>query len=270
VKARETKVVLWSDFKRAAAVNTNWPLHKLSALDDLKIECLRRGLWREEGNHIRRGPFPPPIPEVSIRELSVQEDGDGITYLKIEPLHAQSVVYETGDSEPTKASSPVPTPSRFEATGLRYRFLAFDPADLTRFSAVKDWAAKLRLKYQGVAPPEARPDSEFFDPGAKYHVPANVPYTRYFLARLLQFQFHRALCRAAGETGPLNRCSIYDSKKAGDRLNAMLSMGLAKPWPEALEALTGEKQMDATAIRDYFAPLQKWLDEQNKGVPVGW
>lgn len=144
----ETKVVLWSDFKRAAAVNTNWPLHKLSALDDLKAECLRRGLWREEGNHIRRGPFPPPVPEVSIRELSVQEDGDGQTYLKIEPLHAPSVVYETGDSDPTSASSPVPTPSRFEATGLRYRFLAFDPADLSRVSAVKEWTAKLRLKYQ--------------------------------------------------------------------------------------------------------------------------
>jgi hypothetical protein len=144
----ETKVVLWSDFKRAAAVNTNWPLHKLSALDDLKAECLRRGLWREEGNHIRRGPFPPPVPEVSIRELSVQEDGDGQTYLKIEPLHAPSVVYETGDSDPTSASSPVPTPARFEATGLRYRFLAFDPADLGRVSAVKEWTAKLRLKYQ--------------------------------------------------------------------------------------------------------------------------
>ena len=144
----ETKVVLWSDFKRAAAVNTNWPLHKISALDDLKAECLRRGLWREEGNHIRRGPFPPPVPEVSIRELSVQEDGDGHTYLKIEPLHAPSVVYETGDSDPTTASSPVPTPARFEATGLRYRFLAFDPADLGRVSAVKEWTAKLRLKYQ--------------------------------------------------------------------------------------------------------------------------
>lgn len=143
----ETRVVLWSDFKRAAAVNTNWPLHKLSALDDLKADCLRRGLWREEGNHIRRGPFPPPVPEVSIRELSVQEDGDGHTYLKVEPLHAPNVVYETGDSDPTPASSPVPTPARFEATGLRYRFLAFDPADQTRVSAVKEWNAKLRLKY---------------------------------------------------------------------------------------------------------------------------
>lgn len=144
----ETKTVLWSDFKRAAAVNTNWPLHKLSALDDLKAECLRRGHWREEGNHIRRGPFPPPVPEVAIRELSVQDDGDGHTFLKIEPLHAPSVVYETGDSDPTSASTPVPTPSRFEATGLRYRFLAFDPADLLRVSAVKEWTAKLRLKHQ--------------------------------------------------------------------------------------------------------------------------
>lgn len=144
----ETKVVFWSDLKRAAAVNTNWPLHKLSALEDLKAECLRRGQWREEGNHIRRGPFPPAVPEVSIRELSVEEDGDGVTYLKIEPLHAPAVVYEPGDSDPTSASSPVPTPQRFEATGFRYRFMAYDPADLGRVSAVKEWTAKLRLKHQ--------------------------------------------------------------------------------------------------------------------------
>lgn len=143
----ETKIVLWSDFKRAAAVNTNWPLHKVSALDDLKAECLRRGLWREEGNYIRRGPFAPAAPDVLIRELSFQDDGNGYTYLKLEPLHATSLVYETGDADPTRASSPVPTPSKFEATNLRYRFLAFDKDDPGRNSAVKEWTAKLRLKH---------------------------------------------------------------------------------------------------------------------------
>jgi len=144
----DSKVVLWSDLKRAAAVNTNWPLHKTSALDDLKEECIRRGLWRQEGNHIRRGPFPPPAPEVAIRELSVEEEGNGLAYLKIEPLHAPVVVYETGDADPTPASSPVPTPSRFEATAIRYRFLAYDPEDMTRTSLVREWTAKIRLKYQ--------------------------------------------------------------------------------------------------------------------------
>ncbi len=128
---------------------------------------------------------------------------------------------------------------------------------------------ELRLKYQGVAPPSARGE-EFFDAGAKYHVPDNTPYTRYFLAAILQFQFHRALSKTAGCTLPLNRCSIYQSKPAGERLNAMLSMGQSKPWPEALDALTGSKQMDATAILDYFAPLSKWLDEQLQGKSVGW
>ena len=129
---------------------------------------------------------------------------------------------------------------------------------------------KLRLQYQGVAPPVARSEADF-DPGAKYHVPANYPYARYFLADILQFQFHRALAKVAGCTGPLNRCSIYDNKAAGDRLNAMLQMGESKPWPDALAVITGgERQMDATAILDYFAPLKKWLDEQNKGKPVGW
>ena len=111
---------------------------------------------------------------------------------------------------------------------------------------------------------------EFFDPGAKYHVPDNTPYARYFLADILQFQFHRGLSKAAGCTTPLHRCSIYESKEAGQRLGAMLAMGMSKPWPEALEALTGSKQMDASAILDYFAPLKTWLDEQLKDKPVGW
>ena len=128
---------------------------------------------------------------------------------------------------------------------------------------------ELRKKYQGVAPPVERSEQDF-DPAAKYHVAANVPYMRYFLADILQFQFHRALAKTAGCATPLNRCSIYGNKEAGTRLNAMLAMGLSRPWPDALEALSGQRQMDATAIRDYFAPLQKWLDEQNRGKPVGW
>ena len=101
-------------------------------------------------------------------------------------------------------------------------------------------------------------------------MPANFPYTRYFLAGILQFQFHRALAKIAGCATPLHRCSIYESKEAGKRLNDMLSMGVSRPWPEALEALTGDKQMDATAIQDYFAPLKTWLDQQNKGQKCGW
>jgi len=140
--------------------------------------------------------------------------------------------------------------------------------EVTPASYNKAWW-DLRLKYQGVAPASARGE-EFFDPGAKYHVPGNTPYARYFLADILQFQFHRALSKIAGCTSPLNRCSIYESKEAGKRLDAMLKMGLSHPWPDALEALTGSRQMDATAILDYFAPLKKYLDEQIKGKPIGW
>ena len=127
----------------------------------------------------------------------------------------------------------------------------------------------LKAKYQGVAPPVDRSEADF-DPGAKYHIASNTPYARYFLARILQFQFHRALCQAAGQKGPLHRCSIYKSKAAGERLNKMLSMGKSNPWPDALEAISGQRQMDATAILDYFAPLKKWLDEQNQGEKLGW
>lgn len=122
----------------------------------------------------------------------------------------------------------------------------------------------LRLKYQGIAPPAPRGENDF-DAGAKYHVAANVPYARYFLAAILQFQFHRAMCKQAGYTGPLHRCSVYNNKDVGARLKQMLAMGKSRPWPEALKALTGEDKMDATAIIDYFAPLKTWLDQQNSG-----
>jgi peptidyl-dipeptidase A len=124
---------------------------------------------------------------------------------------------------------------------------------------------ELRQKYQNIAPPSPRSESDF-DAGAKYHVAANVPYARYFLAHILQFQFHRAMCREAGYKGPLNRCSIYGNKQVGEKLKKMLEMGQNRPWPEALKALTGEEKMDATAILDYFAPLKAWLDEQNKAL----
>jgi peptidyl-dipeptidase A len=128
---------------------------------------------------------------------------------------------------------------------------------------------QLRAQYQGVSAPNDRPPNAF-DPGAKYHVPGNTPYARYFLADVLQFQFFRALCEIAGQEGPIYRCSIYNSKEAGRRLNEMLEMGRSQPWPVALEALTGSSRMDATAMLDYFAPLQAWLDEQNAGRQCGW
>jgi peptidyl-dipeptidase A len=132
----------------------------------------------------------------------------------------------------------------------------------------KHWWA-LRAKYQGVAPPVERTEDDF-DAGAKYHIPANVPYMRYFLARILQFQFHRALCKAAGQTGPLHTCSVFGNKAAGDKLKAMLALGASQPWPEALFALTGQRQMDASALTDYFKPLHAWLQEQNQSQRCGW
>jgi peptidyl-dipeptidase A len=128
---------------------------------------------------------------------------------------------------------------------------------------------RLRTQYQGIAPPEPRTEQDF-DAGAKYHVAANVPYARYFLAAVLQFQFYRAMCREAGYSGPLHRCSVYGNKAAGEKLAAMLRMGASRPWPEALKAMTGEERMDATAMLEYFAPLKTWLDEQNRGRAVGW
>ena len=127
----------------------------------------------------------------------------------------------------------------------------------------------LKKQYQGVTSPIERAATDF-DPGAKYHVAANVSYMRYFLADILQFQFHRALCKTAGFTGPLNECSIYGNKDAGAAYAKMLSLGASKPWQDALYELTGETDLDASAILEYFAPLQTWLETQNKGQSCGW
>ena len=124
-------------------------------------------------------------------------------------------------------------------------------------------------KYQGLKPAGVRTEADF-DPGAKYHIPGNVPYARYFLAHIYEFQFYRAFCKQHGNTGPLHRCTFYGDKAVGKRLNDMMAMGASRPWPDALEAATGQRQLDAGAVLEYFAPLKTWLDEQNKGQPVGW
>jgi peptidyl-dipeptidase A len=128
---------------------------------------------------------------------------------------------------------------------------------------------KLRARYQGVRPPEPR-DESGFDPGAKYHVAANVPYTRYFLATILQYQFHRAMCRTAGHAGPLYECSIYGQREVGEKLRQMLALGAERPWPDALEALTGERRMDASALIDYYAPLKDWLEGATRDQRCGF
>ncbi|MGN6689691.1 MAG: M2 family metallopeptidase [Sphingopyxis sp.] len=149
----------------------------------------------------------------------------------------------------------------------RWRWGVFDgsikPADYN-----KAWT-DLRKEYQGITPPVERP-ANAFDAGAKFHIPGNTPYTRYFLARVLQFQFYQAACKQAGWKGPLHRCSFYGNKQVGAKLNAMLEMGASKPWPDALQVFTGSREMSGKAMADYFAPLKKWLDEQNKGHPSGW
>ncbi len=149
----------------------------------------------------------------------------------------------------------------------RWRWQVFSgqiaPADYQ-----KAWT-DMRLQYQGIVPPSPR-GADAFDPGAKYHIPAVVPYTRYFLARILQFQFYEAACRQAGWKGPLHRCSFYGNRQVGERLNAMLAMGASRPWPDALQAFTGSREISGKPMLRYFAPLAKWLEQQNRGKSCGW
>ena len=149
----------------------------------------------------------------------------------------------------------------------RYRWGIFS-GQITpdRYQAAWD---EMRLQYQGIVPPVERTE-QHFDAAAKYHVPASVPYTRYFLARILQFQFYKAACDIAGWQGPLHRCSFYGNREVGRRLNEMLAMGASRPWPDALEAFTGTREMSAEPMIEYFRPLLGWLREQNQGRRCGW
>lgn len=149
----------------------------------------------------------------------------------------------------------------------KYRWKIF-AGEITPDTYNDGWWA-LRTQYQGIRPPSDRP-SGGFDAGGKYHVPGGVPYTRYFLARILQFQFYKAACDQIGWTGPLHRCSFYGSKEVGEKFNAMMEMGASKPWPDALEAFTGSRQIDGTAIVTYFKPLMEHLQKENAGRQCGW
>jgi peptidyl-dipeptidase A len=149
----------------------------------------------------------------------------------------------------------------------KWRWQVFS-GELTPETYNDGWVA-LREQYQGVTSPTARP-ADAFDPGAKYHIPGNTPYLRYFLAFVLQFQFHKAACDAAGWDGPLHRCSVYGSPEVGEKLQAMLEAGASQPWPDTLELFTGTREMDGSAIIEYFTPLMAWLEEQNAGRQCGW
>ncbi len=134
---------------------------------------------------------------------------------------------------------------------------------------LNDYWWELREKYQGVRAPNDRP-GDAFDPGAKYHIPGNTPYTRYYLARILQYQFHEALCEAIDFDGPLHECSIYGNELAGEKLRAMLSLGQSQPWQDALESMIGTRELNGKSMLNYYAPLKEWLDEKNKGRACGW
>ena len=149
----------------------------------------------------------------------------------------------------------------------KWRWGVFD-GSITPANYNQAWV-DLKLKYQGIVPPVARSEADF-DPGAKFHIPGNTSYERYFIARVLQFQFYKAACDMAGWKGPLHRCSFYGNKEVGARLNQMLSMGASRPWPDALQAFTGTREISGKPMLEYFAPLQAWLEKQNEGKQCGW
>ena len=127
----------------------------------------------------------------------------------------------------------------------------------------------MRESYQGIAPPDKRSE-DYFDPGAKYHIPGNTPYTRYYLARIMQYQFHESLCNDMGFSGPLHECSIYGDKLAGEKIISTMAMGQSAPWQDAFEKLTGSRNISGDSVMNYYKPLKEWLDIQNNDRSCGW
>jgi peptidyl-dipeptidase A len=193
--------------------------------------------------------------------------GDAVA-LSITPAYLKTLGL-AGDEPPAAADIPLQLRTALDKVAFLPFALALDQWRWQVFSGQikpadynKAWWA-LRAKYQGVVPPVDRTEADF-DAGAKNHVPTNVPYARYFLARIYQFQFFKAMCDASGYKGPLNRCSFYGSKAAGNKLSTMLSAGQSQPWQTTLKEMTGTDHLDAQPMLDYFAPLYAWLKEQNK------
>ena len=127
----------------------------------------------------------------------------------------------------------------------------------------------MRKSYQGISSPVARSEN-YFDPGAKYHIPGNTPYTRYYLARIMQYQFHESLCKDISFSGPLHECSIYGNKDAGNKIISTMAMGQSEPWQNAFEKITGSRSLSGSSVMNYYRPLKEWLDEQNKNRTCGW
>ena len=140
--------------------------------------------------------------------------------------------------------------------------------DITNENLNESWW-QMREYYQGIAPPSERSE-EYFDAGAKYHIPGNTPYTRYYLARIMQYQFHEALCKASGYDGYLHECSVYGNKVAGEKIISTMALGQSLPWQDAFEKITGSRELSGESILNYYAPLKKWLDEQNEFRTCGW
>jgi peptidyl-dipeptidase A len=216
----------------------------------------------------------PPLFQQGAHDGFHEAIGDTIT-LSITPQHLQKIGLVSGVKDDEKALINAQMKRALEKIAFlpfgklidQWRWKVFS-GEIKPEDYEKGWW-QLREQYQGIAPPVTRTEEDF-DPGAKYHVPGNTPYTRYFLSFIIQFQFHKALCDAAGFKGPLYACDIYGNKAAGAKFRDMLKLGASKPWPEALEKLTGGRQMDASAITEYFAPLLAYLKTQNEGQSCGW
>jgi peptidyl-dipeptidase A len=254
----------------------------LDAKDDLRIKmCTRvngedfRTIHHELGHNYYQRAYKhqPTIFQGGANDGFHEAIGDTIT-LSITPEYLKQIGLISEAPDPSKDIGLLMQQAldgvAFLPFGLlvdQWRWQVFSGA-LTPETYNSGWWA-LRTKYQGIRPPTDRP-ADAFDPGAKYHIPGNTPYMRYFLARILQYQFYKAACDQAGWTGPLHRCSFYGSKAMGAKFKAMLEMGASKPWQDALEAYTGTRAMDGSAILAYYAPLTAWLKEQNKGQTCGW
>ncbi|CAG0920638.1 unnamed protein product [Notodromas monacha] len=158
-----------------------------------------------------------------------------------------------------------------------YRWKVFNGSIATENLNQEWW--NLRETYQGVQSPVPRTEMDF-DPGAKYHVVNDVPYIRYFVAHVLQFDFHQTLCELAGQFNPskpdekpLHECDIDgDKTNAGAKLKVLLQAGSSKHWAETLEGLTGHSEMTVDPLLNYFKPLRDYLKQQIAlhNIPVGW
>jgi peptidyl-dipeptidase A len=122
--------------------------------------------------------------------------------------------------------------------------------------------------FQGVEPPAARGE-EWCDAATKTHI-NDTPcyYYSYAIAQVFKYQLNDYIAKKILKQPPQS-CNYANNKEVGDFFRKIMEKGKTEDWRKVIKEATGE-ELSTRAMVEFYAPLMTWLQEQNKGRPIGW